>query len=72
MPILGPIKRKDLIRLMRKLGFEGPFSGTKHQFMRKGNLTITIPNPHRSDIGISLVRKILRQAGITKDQWEKI
>jgi len=46
MPKLGPIKRYELIRYFTKLGFDGPFSGGKHQFMIKEKLTIRIPNPH--------------------------
>ena len=46
MPRLGPIKRKDLVEYLRQLGFEGPFSGGKHQLMQKGNVTLRIPNPH--------------------------
>ena len=41
MPIIGPIKRKDLIKNLIKLGFSGPFTGGKHQFMRKGNITLS-------------------------------
>ena len=26
-------KRRDFIRRLQKLGFDGPFSGTRHQFM---------------------------------------
>lgn len=28
-----PCKRRDFIQRLRKLGFEGPFSGTRHQFI---------------------------------------
>ena len=70
MPKLGPIKRNELIKFLLMLGFEGPFSGGKHQFMVKGNLTIRIPNPHQSDIGKELLSKIFRQAKIKKDIWE--
>jgi hypothetical protein len=38
------------------LGFEGPFSGKKHEYMRKGNIRIIIPNPHGQDIGPVLIR----------------
>ena len=38
MPRFGPIKRRDLIRYLRRLGFEGPYSGGKHQFMSKGEI----------------------------------
>ena len=51
MPPFGPIKRSDLIEYLRKYGFDGPYSGGKHPFMIKGELTLTIPNPHQKDIG---------------------
>jgi len=66
----SPIKRKDLIALLKKAGFEGPYSGGKHQFMIKGNLRLTIPNSHQSDIGSNLLSKITKQAGLTKDEWD--
>jgi hypothetical protein len=28
-----PCKRRLFIRRLRKLGFDGPYSGTRHQFM---------------------------------------
>jgi hypothetical protein len=37
--------------------------------MIKGNLVLTIPNQHRGDIGIDLLSRILRQAGITREDW---
>ncbi len=70
MPRFGPIKRKDLIHYLRKLGFTGPFSGGKHQFMIRGDRTLRIPNPHQSDIGKELLIRIIKQAGIEKDEWE--
>lgn len=72
MPVAGPIKRKDLISFLKKLGFDGPYSGGKHQFMVKENLRLTIPNPHQSDIGTNLLSKILKQAGITREEWESL
>ena len=70
MPPFGPIKRKDLIRHLKQIGFEGPYSGGKHEFMIRGNDTIRVPNPHHGDVGMELLSRILRQAGITKDEWE--
>jgi len=69
MPGIGPIKRNELIRYLKKLGFSGPYSGCKHQFMEKGNLTLRLPNPHKSDIGTGLLTRILKQAGIKKSDW---
>ena len=72
MPGFGPIKRKDLIHYLRECGFEGPYAGGKHQYMLKGELKLTTPNPHQADIGRDLLTRILRQAGIEKDEWEKL
>ena len=72
MPRFGAISRKDLIFYLRQLGFDGPYSGGKHQFMSKGNLTLRIPNPHQADIGKELLTRLLRQASISKDDWEKL
>jgi len=72
MPRFGPISRRDLIRYLRQLGFTGPYSGGRHQFMLKDNLTLRIPNPHQSDIGRELLARLLRQAGIEKDEWENL
>ena len=72
MPRLGPIKRDDLIRYLQILGFEGPFSGGKHQFMLKGVIRLRLPNPHKSDVGKELLSRILRQAGIDRGIWEKL
>ena len=72
MPPLGPVKRKDLLRYLRQFGFDGPYSGGKHQFMVKGDITIRVPNPHHADIGRELLGRILRQAGISKDDWEAL
>lgn len=71
MPPFGPIRRRELIAALRRLGFEGPFSGGKHQFMVRGDLVLTIPNPHAAEIGRDLLALILRQAGISRRRWEK-
>ena len=72
MPAFGPIKRRDLIRALRARGFAGPFSGGKHPFMVKDERTIVIPNPHRQEIGMELLARILRQAGISREEWEAL
>ncbi len=72
MPPFGPVKRKDMIRYFGQLGFEGPYSGGKHQFMIKDDITIRLPNPHQSDVGKELLSRILRQAGISRDDWSEL
>ena len=72
MPGFGPIRRRELIASRRKIGFQGPYSGGRHEFMQRGRLLLTIPNPHRADIGPKLLGMILRQAGISRKEWERI
>jgi predicted RNA binding protein YcfA (HicA-like mRNA interferase family) len=72
MPPWGPIARRNLIRGLRSLGFEGPLSGGRHQFMVRDDIVITIPNPHGRDIGVGLLSRVLRQAGITRSEWERV
>ncbi len=72
MPHVGPVKRKDLIRYLSVLGFTGPYSGGEHQFMVQGERTLRLPNPHQSDIGKELLIRLLRQAGIDRNEWEKL
>lgn len=72
MPPFGPILRKELIRALRVAGFDGPYSGGKHSFMLKGDIALTLPNVHKGDIGRNLLARILRQAGISREQWDRI
>jgi predicted RNA binding protein YcfA (HicA-like mRNA interferase family) len=72
MPSFGPVKRRDLVALLRRLGFSGPYSGGRHEFMYKGSITVVLPNPHGSDVGRELLARILRQAGVSHEEWEKL
>jgi predicted RNA binding protein YcfA (HicA-like mRNA interferase family) len=40
--------------------------------MVKGDLALTIPNPHQKDVGRELLARILRQAGVSKEEWEEL
>jgi predicted RNA binding protein YcfA (HicA-like mRNA interferase family) len=72
MPAWKPLKRRELIAALRRAGFRGPYSGGRHEFMQKANLVLTVPNPHRGDIAIGLLAIVLRQAGISRGEWEKL
>jgi hypothetical protein len=41
-------------------------------FMVRDEVTVRIPNPHQGDIGKDLLARILRQAGIGKEEWENL
>lgn len=59
-----------MIQKFRRLGFDGPHAGSRHPFMRKGALTVTIPNKHKGDeVGRFLLKQILKEAGISEREW---
>ncbi len=64
MPKLSPISWKNLIKKLKAFGFEGPYSGGKHLFMIKGNIRLTVPNPHRKEIFTPLLSRILKEVDI--------
>lgn len=72
MPPWGPISRSRLIRGLRALGFEGPIAGGRHEFMIREGQRVTIPNPHRGDIGVELLVCVLRQASVSREEWESV
>lgn len=69
-PRLNPVSHKELVRRLKSLGFDGPFSGGKHLYMVKDELVLTLPNPHGGGIGPDLLTRILRQAGVSRKDWE--
>lgn len=69
MPRLGPVSWRELVRRLRALGFEGPYQAGPHPYMVRDDLVLTIPNPHRGDISADLLARVLRQAGISRDEW---
>ena len=66
---LKPVSWREFVRRMRELGFDGPYSGGRHPQMRRGNVTVIIPNPHEGEISVGFLTRLLRQAGITREEW---
>ncbi len=64
--------RRDLLRYLKQLGFEGPISGGKHEFVLKGTLVVTIPNPHGSDIEKSCLGNFCARPEVDRKEWEKL
>ena len=69
----NPCKRNEFIKRLRKLGFEGAYSGAKHQFMVHGQNRMTIPS--NSEYSVPQLRMMLREVEaiierqITVDDW---
>ena len=74
MPAFGPISRRNLVRCLTRLGFGGPIAGGKHEVMihRETNRRITLPKPHRGEISRNLLARLLRQAEIEREEWERL
>ena len=68
-----PSKRRDFIRRLRTLGFAGPFSGRRHQFMRLNRQRITVPS--NEEFPVPQLRMLLKQVEfvlgreIAADEW---
>lgn len=69
MAKLVPVSWRNLVKRLRELDFEGPFEGGKHPYMLKGDLVLTLPNPHRGDVGTDLLKRLLQQAGLSREEW---
>jgi predicted RNA binding protein YcfA (HicA-like mRNA interferase family) len=69
MSRLTPISRSELIKRLSELGFVGPFTGGRHQFMQREARRLTLPNPHKTSISVDLLVRILKQAGISREEW---
>jgi len=71
-----PCKRNDFVRRLRQLGFVGPYSGAKHQFMVYENQRLTIPS--NREYSVPQLRMMLREVGrivgreILLDKWESL
>jgi len=70
MARFGPIARQTPIRHLRHLAYEGPYSGGRHQYMVRREVRLALPNPHQGDIGRDFLARVLRQAGISREEWD--
>ena len=69
MSRLTPVSRADLIKRLKKIGFEGPYPGSDHDYMVRGDSFVRIPNPHKREIGVNLLSEILREGRISREEW---
>lgn len=72
MPPWGPVARRKLVRALRDLGFDGPFAGGRHEYMIRRGLAVSVPNPHRGDISVPLLARVLSEAGVSRREWESV
>ncbi len=71
MPRLTPLKFADVFRKLRQLGYVGPIPGGRHMRMIHPQTGKIIPVPaHGSrDVSVGLIRAIITEVGITREEW---
>ena len=68
-----PCKRRVFIQRLRRLGFEGPFSGTKHQFLVIENHRLAVPS--NAEYSVPQLKMLLSEVegilhlDITAEEW---
>lgn len=74
MSKLKPLKVKEVIRKLKMLGFVGPIAGGKHLRMVHLEIGKVIPLPmHKGkDVSIGLIREIINEAGISREEWMRL
>ena len=71
-----PCKRRELIKRLRAIGFDGPFSGTRHQFMVYGQHRLAIPS--NDEYSVPQLRMILQEVAailgreIKAEEWNEL
>ena len=71
-----PCKRRVFIKRVKKLGFEGPFSVTRHQFMIKDNHRLSIPT--HEEYSVPQLRMMIREVEsiinrtLDADEWNHL
>jgi len=73
---MSPCKRKDFIKKLKNLGFVGPVSGSKHQFMLIENHRLAIPS--NDEYSISQLKMMIREIQliigkeISNEGWDNL
>jgi len=55
-----PCKRNEFVRKLRKLGFDGPFPGTRHHFLVFTQKRLAVPS--NTEYSVPQLRMLLREA----------
>lgn len=72
----APCKRREFIRRLRSLGFEGPFAGSRHQFMTMGQHRLAIPSS--VEYSVPQLKMMLKEVEfiigreISSDEWNRL
>lgn len=72
----APCKCRDFIRRLRKIGFKGPYSGTRHQFVVYEQNRLAIPS--NNEYSVAQLRMMIQEVEqiigrkITLKEWNEL
>ena len=72
----NPIKRREFVRRLRRLGLEGPFSGARHELMVFEARRLTIPS--NTEYSIPQLRMMIKELesvlgrSVSTEEWEAL
>jgi predicted RNA binding protein YcfA (HicA-like mRNA interferase family) len=69
MPKLTPLKPRDLIQKLAKLGYAWPTPWGKHMHMVRWSTIIPIPFHGGKEIGVGLQSMMIKELGISREEW---
>lgn len=76
MSLWRPCKRRDFVRRLRQLGFEGPYAGTRHQFLVFEHHRLAIPS--NAEYSVPQLRMMMREVEtilgrtLSADEWNRL
>ena len=71
-----PCKRRDFVRRLRVLGFDGPLTGTRHSFMTYESHRLTIPS--NAEYSVDQLRMMMTEVeailgrSVTLAEWSSL
>ena len=72
MPKLVPIKPKQLIKMLQRLGFEQRDAEGSHRFFQHPDGRTTVIPVHNKELSRGLLRKILNDIQLSVTEYEKL
>lgn len=69
---LRPLRAREIVRKLKRAGFEfRRQTGSHARYIQPDGRGVTVPI-HPGDVPVPVVRSILRQAGLSEDEWEAL
>ena len=71
-----PCKRRDFVRRLRQLGFEGPYAGSRHHFLVFEHHRLAIPSD--TEYSVPQLRMMVRELEaildrrLSADEWNRL